>query len=438
MHQFVKWFVGKIAAYHGLAPCHGVTMLTSENDRPSSICQPTLIVTRAGEWNYPGLPRYIAALECWFYAQQRIAYADAILPDWQWRLCLGVLVYGSYVDRFLRLCVPSLMAEGNLPVLEDPLVIVHTDLASAERLQIELTPLSEFARVEIHIVPQAIIDMIPEKDANKYWMLGAAHNLHMQQAKYRAHAYHMLMPDHIYGKGFFANLVRLALAGKRVIVQGAMSCVLEDVAPLLEQDNGEHDARRLNAMALDHLHEQIQPLVMNGREDYPGCTFMLFVASGAVHIVSPHMSIVYLSHDVLMRNSLRLFNTVDGQLPYFIPDDVEPYMPSPDDGMGYIEVSERAKPFNRGKGCLLMEFCVRFWTMAHCERGFERYFGLTTVLPFPDGYVPSIEPMTEAEIESIKTTVRNTVSESYDEIRAALPPIWRVDPLLRAAQEVAA
>jgi hypothetical protein len=299
----------------------------------------------AEDWNYPGLNRFATTMERWFYHEQHVAYANAVLPDGTWRLFLGMLVYGAYVDRFLRVCLPSLLAPGNVPALDEPTIVIHTDRASVDRIVAEVEKdLTRHAKVEVHIVPDAILDMVPENPANKYWLLGATHNLHMQQAKYRCHGYHMLMPDHVYADGYFANLVRLKDEGARAIVQGGLSAKLEAVAPVIEAQGGVIGPADLVGLAIENMHPQLDAFIINGRLDLPGSLLLIMIGDRAVHIVSPHMSIVYLAHDVLMRAPLRLFNTIDGQLPWFIPADVEPTVPSPSDGMVYVEVSDKDKP----------------------------------------------------------------------------------------------
>lgn len=383
-----------------------------------------------GSFDYDGLPRYIRAMEAWFHEQHLAAFYKRILPDGKWRLFFGILVFGDYADRFLDLTVPSLLAPGNIDCLFEPTIVVHTDHANLEKIDRGLEKLREFARVEIEVVPQAIIDMVPENSANKYWLLGTAHNLHMQQAKYRAHGYHMLMPDHVYSAGYFRNLQRLA-ESKPAIIQVGMSAILEDVYPILRRMNCVVEARKLNEIACDHLHTQIHPLMMNGRDDYPTSALMLFIGQNAVHITSPHLSIVYLSHDLLMRAPVRPVNTIDGQLPYFIPPDVEPYVPMPEDDMSYMEVSVREKAYYKPQGQTLAEFCVSYWVMAFCNRDYQRFSDLTTVLPFGDGYAPPFPAMSDEEIERKKRDVWRAVSESYEQVYSVLPEAMKVDPYER-------
>lgn len=386
---------------------------------------------RAGDYGYPGLPRYITALEDWVHPEIRRAFDNAVLPDGRRRLCLGVIVYGAYVDRFLELCVPSLLAPGNIESLLDPLIIIHTDAASIPKLAAGLGRLLKFADIRIDTIPAPILEMVSENPANKYWLLGAAHNLHMQQAKYSGRGYHMLMPDHVYGIGYFENLARLAHEGKKAIVQGALSATLEEIGPAIEASRGAVEPDQLTALALDHLHAQVDPFLMNGRslDEYPMSLLLVMVGQSATHLISPHMSIIYLSHDVLMRAPMRMPSTIDGQLPFFIPEDVEAYAPSPDDGMVYVEVSDRDKAGHWTGSATLDEFCARFWVMSYCCRGFERFFGLTTLLRHPQGYRPPLNPLSDDRIAAIKTRVREAVAVSYAPIYAALPERHRVDPL---------
>lgn len=386
---------------------------------------------RAGEFQYEGLPRFVTNLEKWFSVEQRVAYDTAVLPDGKDRLLLGVLVFGTYVDRFLRYCVPSLLSPGNLKSLFEPLVVIHTNATSVGRIEAGIVELRKCARVEIYVVPEEILSQVPEKDANKYWLLGAALNLHMQQAKYWAHSYHMLMPDHVYAVGYFSALKWLAQKGKQAIVQGALSGQIEKIGPVLEDRLGSIGPSALASLVVDNMHGQMLPFLMNGRVDYPTSLLMVMIGADRLHIMSPHMTIIYLSHALLMCIPLRLFNTTDSQLPFLIPDDVEPYVPSVEDGMVYAELSDLDKPAFFKEGCDLNEFCARFWIMNCCCRGYERFFGLTTVMQLTGR--PKLKPMSDDDISALKQRVRNAVAISYDEIYSSLPEHLRRDPMSQVA-----
>lgn len=393
----------------------------------------------AERFDHPGLLRYVASLRAWFDPELQRAYENAILPDGRWRLFLGMLAFGPYVERFLEFCAPSLLAAGNLDALFEPTIVIHTDAAGAEMLQRSprMAAIARLAFVEIHQVPRDVLDQVGVDAAHKYWLLGGAHNLHMQMAKYRAHAYHMLMPDHFYSAGYFANLARLARDGKQAVVQGGLSTRVEAIGPALKARGCCVPADELAALGLECLHWHFLGLTMNGRSDFNTSLLLLMVGEDALHIASPHMSPVYFSHAVLMRAPIRLFNTIDGQLPFLVPDDVEPYVPGPRDGMAYMELSPAHKEFF-GAGCSLEQFCIRFWVVNYCQRGFERFFGLTTRLALPPGYAPSVKPMTAREIDDLLAIARGAVARSFSEVYAVLPEKLRSDPTLGWAQEAAA
>lgn len=385
----------------------------------------------ADGWKYDGIERYLNGLQEWFFREQSTAYEGATLPDGKWRLLLGTLAYGTYVDRFLDVCVPTLLAPGNISSLPDPLVIIHTDRASVDKLVAGVEArLCSFARVEIHVIPDELVAMAADHPANKYWLLGAANNLHIQQAKYRAHGFHMLMPDHVYAAGYFANMRRLAESGAAAIVQGALSAKLGEMSALLRERKHVVGPADLMAMVLDNLHQQMAPFLMNGRRNLPKESLLVMIGKRAVHICGAHITVTYLSHEVIMRARPRLMNTIDTQLPWLIPDDVEPVMPGPFDGMAYCEVSdEDTKAFWTTEGNTAIEFSTEFWMRGFCTRGYERFLRLTTVLPFTPGYTPPIEPMSEAEIERLQHDTRKAVSDAYDMILSLVPERWKVDPI---------
>jgi hypothetical protein len=73
------------------------------------------------------------------------------------------------------------------------------------------------------------------------------------------------------------------------------------------------------------------------------------------------------------------------------------------------------------------------------RRGFERYFGLSTVLPIPAGCRLPVTPMADGEIDALKRNIRNAVTESHAMTYAMLPERLRIDPIEWVAmQQVAA
>lgn len=358
------------------------------------------------------------------------------------RLLLGCVVWGEkYLNRFLQYGVPSLLAPANLPVLlglgDTICIMIHTNQDSFPILKADpgLLKLAELgACIELQPIPQSIIDKVPEHPKNKYKLIGAVHNLHMKQAKYMRCAYHMLMPDHVYSESYFFGLKVKAAEGHDAIVHGGLSCTIEDAASELVSEDGVlvRNARQLNGIAWNNLHDMFKPYVMNGRnldKDCPVCSHMIFSSKRNVHVMSPHHSIAYLSHGALMRGPIRLFNTIDSQLPYFISESMKVTIPRPEDDMSYIEISDRQKDHRAPEPHDLLMFCLQFWLANYCEPGFLRFFEMDNILGLPDWFEPKVEPITENEIGLIKDRVRKAVRKNRERCIEAIRPELRDDPI---------
>jgi hypothetical protein len=361
----------------------------------------------------PSMARFIGGLDVWLQVELTRAHkAAAGLSHRPRRLLLGCVVWGRYVERFLSLGVRSLLASGNLgDLFERPLLVIHTDHESESRLAVGLTALRAVADVDIHVIPQPLVGRLPDHPQNKYWLISAAHHAHIHEARFRGCGYHLLMPDHVYAQGYFAGLHRLACGGRRAIVQANISGRLEDVGPRLEARGCALPPAELYSLALDHLHPQAEPTLVDGTGWPGGQLFALMRGEHEARIVSPYMAISYLAPEVVARARLdRLYSTIDGLLPHFIPDDVEPYCPAPEDGVGYIELSDTAKGVNRAPQVSLEAWCASFWGGVRHDRGHERFLGLTTRCPLARPYPGGLSA---ERMDALAHELRAAVAASY-------------------------
>lgn len=370
----------------------------------------------------PAPPHYAAALERWFWVSFNAAAAKAGYGSAN-RLCLAMLAYGAYVDRFLDLTLPSLLAPGNLAALDSPIILVHTDDRGVELLRRAAEIVGNRARFEIHVVPQDLLDQAGEEPSNKYWLLGCAQQLQMQMAKCMGYDYHMLYPDVVYARDFFENLIRLAEHGKQAIVLGGLTTRIEKVAPIVRERGHNIAAAELNAIGLDHLHQQMTQFVVNGRAEYPSTPLFLLAGAGALHYVCPHYNIIFLAHALLHKVPLVLFNTVDAALPQVISDEAEVYAPQRADGIAWIEVSDQSRVVTPELACDLGEMAVRFWVMVWCNENYLRYLDLDCEMALPDGYVSPYPAMTETAIASYKETLRRAVRDSAGVAQIIFPMV---------------
>lgn len=359
----------------------------------------------------PAAPAYAQALTAWFdqsfrAAQKRAGYGPVN------RLALPMLAYGDYVERFLDLTLPSLLAPGNLDELYRPVILAHTDERGARLLTKAGAIIGERAEVEVHVVPTDLIEQVNDEESNKYWLLGCAQQLQMQIAKCLGLDYHMLYPDMIYAREFFSNLMKLVHTGHTAIVHGTMSGVLQDVAPRFRAGKCNFSPADLTALVLDHLHRLTRENVVNARSGYPAAPLFLYVGEGRLHYVCPHMNLIYLAHEHLFKVPLVGFNTVDAALAQVIPPEVEVYAPVAADGIAWAELSSIKRFVTPSHHCELGELALRFWVLTWCEEKFIRYINLDIEMPLPQGYRPPWAPMTEAEIADHKAAVRKAIADS--------------------------
>lgn len=369
----------------------------------------------------PAPPLLAAALERWFWASFNAAAACAGYGTAD-RLALAMIAYGEYVDRFLELTLPSLLAPGNLAALDRPLIIIHTDERGKRLLCQVMGLLIRHAQVEIYLIPEDIIALADNSTA-RYWLLGAAQQLHIQMTKCKGYDYHMLYPDVVYARDFFANLICLKEMGHSAILHGGISAKLDTVAAALRARNFDLSAAALHALALDHLHPRMAQFIVNGREGYPPVPLFLLAERGCLHYCCPHLNILYLAHRHLLTVPLVLFNTVDAALAQILPSDIPIYAPTRDDAIGWIELSDDDKIIAPFLACNLGECAIRFWVMCWCNKGYERYLGLDCELALPEDYLPPWPLMSPDEVSRFKEDVRKAVTETGGVSEIMLPMV---------------
>jgi hypothetical protein len=336
------------------------------------------------------------------------------------RLLLGTIVFGRYTKRFLRYCVRSLRADGNLSALGvKPLLFIHTDEKSLPTLTRGLTCLQPIADVHLHPIAKDLTEALRREGNARYVLLGGSELINMKRAYYRGMHFHCLFPDVVYPRGYFRRLEMLIAEGHKVILSHSLNASLEDCGPRLDAGVS---PERLTGLALRYMHERQKPFVMNGRseDNLPIAPHMVYVGRDRVRIAGMHAAAVFLHNEVLAFEGLRLNATLDAQLPRYIPEGTPMYMPQVGDGMTLIELSDRKwKDFYRRSGCSLYEFALRFWVVAEGEQGYADIMGMTTEFPLSVGATSSWKPLERTEIDASLARIRGYVDRIHpDVIRA--------------------
>jgi hypothetical protein len=174
-------------------------------------------------------------------------------------LHLVLTVWGdAYIATFLTLCVPTLLADGNVPALSGPAphrLRIFTPPADAERMAQSAGLLALGRHVVVEFVPIAL----PGKDDNKYHEITRSHLHALVDAREVGAAVVFLSPDFMLSDGTLRTLAAHSSAAAVVMVSPRVS--LEGMARDLAAGDTTDPAtaislspRALMALAWQHLH----------------------------------------------------------------------------------------------------------------------------------------------------------------------------------------
>ena len=310
------------------------------------------------------------------------------------KILLGISVWGKWhTDVFLNYCIPSLMAEGNLPALAKErqiYITLHTDKESFKRL----FPLALKYNLRVKV------DVTNE---DKYLQLGRHQHQDLREAKKLGADYHLLMPDFIYSENCFAGILKAVERGHKAIVRLVMSAVSEAVLPELDRSRSAID---LSTLALNNIHPGIRNWLVT-EKGYPKTHVMVWVGENTLRMCSPHCSPVYIANEAIHLTDSD--SPLDGILDKIIIGDI--YCSKPEDGIVIIEVSplESRKP---QYDCIaLKDFCNAFkWDTKNSPR---------QLAIFQEETVDSIHSETtknnywdEKDIARMKQMIYNVIQEN--------------------------
>lgn len=362
--------------------------------------------------------RFMPALSKWFEDEvETLNTSERFIPD-KPALMMGLVVWGrEYIDTLIDLCIPSLLSPANIEALSGRTrLVIHTDEQSFDYLVQRIKLVEQYGiELAIHIIPQPLIEMTPERPCNKYWLLGTCQHLHLKYARHAGMGYHMLMPDHLYSERYFPNLLRLA--DKHLsIVQSSLNTDKDKVAKVMALyrigDAISIDSYMLNNVALMYMHEGIKPVIMNGRDilrDIPASSFLVFIGKDYFCTFSPHMSIAYLSPQALENLPMMLHNALDTHLPWQAPDF---YVPQPEDDMSYLELSSPDKSFGT-QTTDFTDYALRFWVVTHFYDEYLKVMMSKNKYPVKK----SSDYMEESEIDAVMHRIVTLLKDTKDTIK---------------------
>ena len=254
------------------------------------------------------------------------------------QILLGLTVYGDHhLQMFEKYCLPSLMADGNLPALAKHRVIIfniHTDKDGFTKL---------FNKIGYNT--NLIVDVIND---NKYDQLGRHQTQDLREAKKIGADYHCLMPDYIYSEKFFTGMLKAIELGHKAIGRLVVSTVMEKILPLI---NPNMSAKKLATLSLLHIHPGIRNWLVTP-VGYPQTHVLAFVGKDTLGMYSPHIHPVYIANEAIL--PINEDFPLDCMLDRITDEPI--YCPKPEDEMVIIELTPEGKRKSNYTAVDLKEF----------------------------------------------------------------------------------
>lgn len=343
----------------------------------------------------------------------------------------------DYVDRFGKYCLPSILSPRNLAALKNRCrIVIFSDARSTPRIMQMLDYLEVHGiKVIFWEIPQPVMEKLAKN--RRYWLLGAVQNLAVQMCRRWGMGLHMLQPDHVYCDGYFENL--FAIQGNAdCIVQTSISADLEPAArDLGKYVNSDMELvvppRDLGTIGYRHLHKQMKMYAMNNcslPDKMPNSHYMFWQARDKLMIYCCHMNPAWLSPEIcalvpVPQEPGAIASTLDTRLPFMATGRL--YIPGPDDGMVFIELSDGDKQASP-EFVDALQFCGTAWRQVFFFDDFLPYFEQVCEVPIH----PQKKFVKEADIIRQHREVMDLMVNRKGE--AAIYSWQRMSGIRRAAQ----
>lgn len=338
---------------------------------------------------------FLPVLEGWFGSEIARLYNEWADPA-PGQLLLGCPVWGQkYVDRFAHYCLPTLMSPRNAAALKGRTrLLIYTDTESLSQVWAYTRGLEAHGiRVRLVLISPEVMRHVPkageklqdgdQRGLYKYWVLGVIGNALAQVAWRDQMGMHVLHPDHLYAPTYFENLFRLSEKYDG-ICQTGISANIVTAASEIERyrvmEEGPHKGvliipdRDLGDIGFRHLHKQTRGSLMNNARipnDMPHSHFLAWQGRDKLVLHCCHMNAAWMRFDHDKPPRTRIPATLDAELPAFMQPDF--YVPTIDDGMTFIEVSDDDK-LAEEELVDLPTFVRRCWSHVRFQRDWMPWF----------------------------------------------------------------
>jgi len=238
-----------------------------------------------------------------------------VKPPSAYRLILPV--WGdAYLQGFLKYCLPSLLAPGNLPaVVSRADLVVHIFTKTADREPLDAADLVQrlrtFAQVEVTTLPS-------QEQSGGYDYFSSCYKAGLERAKVRGEAALLLTADQIWADGAISAVCARIEEGAQAVMVAGPRLLEETALPALDAFRGPDgnfddrlDSRALATLAWEHLHPWDRSLFWDESDRGRPASFLFWEVPGGgflMHCLHLHPVCIRLDESA----NLHFTHTVDG------------------------------------------------------------------------------------------------------------------------------
>lgn len=336
-------------------------------------------------------------------------------------LLLGFPVWGKeYIQRFALYGMASMMSPANLAALKGRCRLVIYTEDGAEPVIFRLTRPLNRAGVDIviRIIPDWVLELTKEWES-QFFVLGCTQNLLAHMAGRAGMAFSMTQPDHVVGPDYYPNLFRLG-EQHEAIYQAGLSVDIgaaEEDIERFRNDDGSLSIPdiELGNLAAKYIHPQSRAHLMNLAsvpDSMPKSHRLIWQGKNTIRIHSCHGNPIWLAPHLVRDAPIAFTSTMDCMLPEYVPGAF--YVPTPEDCMGFIEISDFRKP-ELGHACGADEFAEWVYNQTCFTDEYWPYFERATVMPC--SFQP--EGLDEAEIDRQYAQIMGILAARKEQMMAA-------------------
>lgn len=380
----------------------------------------------AGHVDFDGM---LPALDRWFDRMHERVYDESPSRPDRKSVLMACPVWGDkYIQRFLDVCLPTLMAKQNREALKGACrIILFTDKPGFKKLWGVARQLTaQGFPTQLKRIPPGIIRMAMDKRwaLNKYWLLGVCQQIGLQYAARYGMAWHALHPDHSYSEAYFPNMFRLGETFHSIAqtsISGDVDACMAEIEAYRQEDGSiQIPDRALGDIAFRHMHGQTRQTIFNDAAldgELPDSHCMVWVGKDFVRMHVCHMNAAYLSPEMVERAAVRLYNALDTELPNYMFGEF--CVPEIADGMTFVELSDDSK-LGHVRRVPFPLLALRCWQTTHFFQQFMTFFNLPNDVPIAEqtDYLPVEEiERRHAAIKQGLALLREPIEQAYRETR---------------------